>query len=137
MNLRRRTTPLSILLAYTFIIFGWGNTKTKDSGETYPTRCSNCQNDVYYHLIKISKRLTLFFIPVFPYSRDYLLTCPVCGASIELDRNDRSEAKELNDATEKFLDEQISSKEFEEELIGFENNVSAIETVDSGEKETN
>lgn len=128
--MRRRLTPVWLLFIYMFIIFGWGNTKTKDKGEAYPTRCSNCQNDVYYHYVKFSKRFTLFFIPVLPYSRKKLLTCPVCGASIELDRSDRKEAKELNEAAQKFLNDEITDKEFEEKLVAFEHTASAIETTE-------
>lgn len=86
-----------LLLGYLFIIFGWGNAKEKDLGETYPATCGRCGNQVSYHLVKFWKRFSLFFIPLIPYGRKYFLSCPICSNSIKLDGEGKKAAKELNE----------------------------------------
>lgn len=110
-----------LLVNYLFIIFGWGNAKQKDLGETYPAECGRCRNQVFYHLVKFWKRFSLFFIPLIPYGRKYYLSCPVCSNSIELDRESRKAAKEVNNAIDENngeIDDSIEEKLDElEELI--------------------
>lgn len=84
-----------LLVRYSFIIFGWGNSKQKDYGEVYPMNCSRCNNEVFYHYLKTWKRFSLFFIPLIPYGRKHFLTCPVCGASVKLDKFERKLVKEI------------------------------------------
>ena len=62
-----------------FII--WGNRSFKKiiggTGQLY--RCGNCNNVNQYPIIKITKWFTLFFIPIFPYSTQYFIMCPICN----------------------------------------------------------
>lgn len=75
------------------IIFGWGYKKTKNHGPAYKKKCDNCHNESEYTLIEISIWFTLFFIPVFPYERHYLLMCPICGNGFELNKQAFEELK--------------------------------------------
>lgn len=122
-----------LLTNYLFIIFGWGNAKQKDLGETYPAECGRCGNQVFYHLVKFWKRFSLFFIPLIPYGRKYFLSCPICSNSIELDRETKKVAKELNESIEENqgeIDESIEDKLDEFEDLLSEDNVDIPETED-------
>ena len=41
--------------------------------------CENCGQHAAHHLTRRTRRLTLFFLPLFPVSRTYLDTCTYCG----------------------------------------------------------
>ena len=51
------------------LIFGAGPGKPEDLGEVAPTICPNCHNEVFLHLIRSTKRVSLYFVPVMPYGR--------------------------------------------------------------------
>lgn len=61
-----------------FVLFGFGHTKVKKVGETKVSKCSNCSNTRAFDIVERSKWFTLFFIPVFPYSKEKAIVCPVC-----------------------------------------------------------
>lgn len=110
-----------LLVNYAFIIFGWGNAKQKDLGETYPAACGRCGNEVFYHFVKFWKRFSLFFIPLIPYGRKYFLSCPICSNSIELDKETKKVAKEINSSIHEKgeIDESVEEKMDElEDLLG-------------------
>jgi len=52
--------------------------------------CEVCGNSVAHHLVKLVRRFSLFFIPLFPVGTRYLDTCTACGRTIEVPR-DRAE----------------------------------------------
>lgn len=66
-----------------FIIFGSG-TDNKKLNYVQQTRCPNCGNvctmGAYMHYSYFS----LFFIPMFKYSKSYFLKMSCCGACYEL-----------------------------------------------------
>lgn len=99
-----------------FIIFGWGHTKTKDYGATLPQTCTNCNNKIYSHLVKISKWFDLFFIPIFPYDTSYYLLCPICNNGYELTKQGMEIAEELQKVTGRFLNKDINEKEYSNNL---------------------
>ena len=72
------------------LIFGWGSSGAQDRGEVAPLRCPNCHNDVYMHAVKSDKELSLYFIPLVPYSSDEYLACPICRAAIKTRPEHRS-----------------------------------------------
>jgi uncharacterized Zn finger protein len=53
--------------------------------------CESCGNSAAHHLIKRTRRFTLFFIPLFPVGTTYVDSCTACGRVIEVPR-DRAEA---------------------------------------------
>lgn len=60
------------------IIFGFGRRRNRDYGQGRSYTCPNCRNNVRYQLIMSREWFSLFFIPVIPYSRQYLEMCPIC-----------------------------------------------------------
>lgn len=40
--------------------------------------CGNCNNENWFEVSKITKWFTIFFIPVFPFSFKYFVSCPIC-----------------------------------------------------------
>ena len=60
------------------LIFGWGGGPAEDRGEVAGLRCPNCHNDVWFHKVRSTKQVSLFFVPVMPYGTDEYLLCPVC-----------------------------------------------------------
>ncbi len=77
------------------IIAGFDHIKEKDYGETYPTKCPNCNNNVYLHLKNIKKFFTVFFIPLIPYKSKYYLLCPICNTGTKLSKEEVEKAKEF------------------------------------------
>lgn len=63
------------------IIYGY-STKSSVLKQTHH-RCPNC-NDFNLNVVKYTKVADLFWIPVFPLSSQYLLTCKGCEACYEL-----------------------------------------------------
>ena len=53
--------------------------------------CNNCGNTAAHHLVRRTRKISLFFIPLIPISTKYLDTCTVCGRVIDVPR-DQAEA---------------------------------------------
>lgn len=66
------------------IVFGWGHQKRYDFGPVAMARCEHCGNNVGWRLLEVSVWFSLFFVPVFPYSRRRFLLCPICSYGLEL-----------------------------------------------------
>ncbi|MFP4697917.1 MAG: AAC(3) family N-acetyltransferase [Eubacteriales bacterium] len=86
-------------------IFGWGYRTFKKFGVVKQI-CSHCQKEgEEMELIKVTLWITLFFIPVIPTSKRYLLMCHSCKGIIEIDKetflryinNDVTKEREAND----------------------------------------
>ena len=68
-----------------------GLTVSEDLLSTLIYICETCGHSGAHHLIKRSKRLSVFFIPMFTVGRTYVDNCTACGRVIEVSR-DRAEA---------------------------------------------
>jgi hypothetical protein len=78
-----------------FILIGFGKQTRKDLGQTgVVQQCVWCHNLVFYHLIILRTWFTYFFIPVFPYRREYLAECPICASSITIQGDEIRAAKQ-------------------------------------------
>ena len=55
---------------------------------------------------------TLFFIPVFPYSIKYFLSCPVCQYGLTLDSTQTEQIKPLAEANQLLIDGKITEAEY-------------------------
>ncbi len=53
--------------------------------------CASSNEPAAHHLSKITRWFTLFFIPVFPIGRRYVLTCAACGQSSKLAKEQADE----------------------------------------------
>jgi hypothetical protein len=70
------------------IIFGWGHEKTRSFGATEEDRCPCCDKIGRWELKEVSEWFTIFFVPIFPYKREYLSLCPICKSGMELKRGE-------------------------------------------------
>lgn len=62
-----------------FIFFGWGKQTIKKHGPVFKNHCDRCNNEELWQLYTRKTWFTLFFIPVIPYSTEYIVACPVCS----------------------------------------------------------
>jgi len=74
------------------IIVGWGD-KLKILGEAYLSPCANCNNEVVWQVVETSKKMSLYFVPLAKWNKQYFLMCPVCNDAIQL--KDKKEAQDL------------------------------------------
>ena len=93
-------------------IFGWGHQTTKDFGPTLPVKCPNCNNSTDFHLKRIRKWITLFFLPVIPYKTEHLLTCEICSRGMSLKGNQVQKAQKLNQTTQDFRNGKIREDQY-------------------------
>jgi hypothetical protein len=94
-----------------FIIFGWNHTKINEYGPVQEEKCQNCNNTEAWHLKKISKYFTLFFIPVFPHDSENFYHCPICNHGRSLSREDFMSYKEIADTNMACLEKKITEEE--------------------------
>jgi len=62
-----------------FFIFGMGHETVKSYESAVPKYCWQCSHEGKFTITAVKKWVSLFFVPVFPYSAAYFLTCPCCG----------------------------------------------------------
>lgn len=71
-----------------FIIWG-SRSMDKTLGETERTyQCQHCNNVSHYKIFKRSDWFTLFWIPIFPFSSKYYISCPICNFGSKLKKQD-------------------------------------------------
>ncbi len=78
-----------------FIIFGWGRQTLKSFGPVLKYHCDHCHNEKHWVLYCKRTWFTLFFIPVIPYSTEYLMLCPICKYGVKLEKNKFEEYKAI------------------------------------------
>lgn len=98
------------------LIFGWGRQTIKSFGPTFRQPCSHCNNDEYWVLTRIMTWFTLFFIPVFPYSIKYFLSCPICQYGLTLDNEQTEKIKPLAQANQLLIDGKITEAEYKTQM---------------------
>lgn len=87
------------------VIFERGHKTLKKFGPVRKISCSNCKNESNWHLQKLTSWITLFFMPIIPYRRDYFLVCPVCRNCLELEKEEFKTIKDLIDKKENVMSE--------------------------------
>lgn len=85
-------------------VFGIGN-KNKNLGEV-TFKCTGCIGDKF-SLLELSRSFDIFFIPVFKYSKEYIIVCNKC----------RSVYKLKNDSITKVLEKREVEYEDIEKII--------------------
>ena len=95
------------------IIFGWGHQTIKQIGVAFKQICGHCHNEDYWVLTRIMTWFTLFFIPIFPYSVKYFLSCPMCKYGLTLDQKQIDEIKPLAEVNQLLLDGKITQEEYQ------------------------
>ncbi|MFC6719994.1 zinc-ribbon domain-containing protein [Halobacteriaceae archaeon SHR40] len=97
-----------------FIIFGWPK-RQKTIGINSPGYCDHCQNQNLWYLMKTRRWATLFWIPILPIGRaDYWLACDICGAAVEIETEQISEAKGMVETTKQYRSGEITEQEYKE-----------------------
>ena len=91
-----------------FFLIGWGKQTIRNYGTISQELCERCHNEVPWQLISRRTWITLFFIPVIPYSNDKIAVCPVCSNTKVFD----------NSEFENLKDKLISNEESELYLAG-------------------
>jgi len=84
------------------IIFGWGG-RHKVLGEGFFAGCHNCGNATQWLVVETSKHISLYFVTVAKWSRQYWMVCPVCSCGLQLPSRELAQqilAAALQDATE-------------------------------------
>jgi hypothetical protein len=112
-----------------FIIFGWNHKISKYFGPVLPQKCQHCNNEEFWHLYKISKWFTLFFIPIFQYESQSLLVCPICKNSMQIDKEIFDKYKPMAKINTAFCKNEIG----EEQRIKQLNSLSKLVEIDEKE----
>jgi hypothetical protein len=94
------------------LIFGWGRGPADDRGEVAPLRCPNCHNDVFFHRIRSTKQVSLFFVPVVPYGTDEYLVCPVCGRGLQIPPGHQAAVEGMRVATTAYRAGRIAQADY-------------------------
>jgi hypothetical protein len=94
------------------LIFGWGQGSVDDRGEVAPVRCPNCHNDVFLHLVRSTKEVSLYFVPVMPYGTDEYLVCRVCGHGLHVALEHQSAVEGMRAATLLFREGRITEPDY-------------------------
>ena len=105
------------------IIFGWGKGKTNDHGAAAPLVCPQCHNQTFYRYFSVTKWMTLFFIPVIPYSVRHYLVCPVCTRVVALDAAGRQTGQEMVQLTSSYQAGEMSQDEYLNRIRGVRGNL--------------
>jgi hypothetical protein len=85
-----------MILLTDMFIWGWGKQLTKEFGSINGIHCPHCNNDAPWLIKRMSRWFTFFFIPVIPYSWEYLLICSICSYGAPLDKKNFEEMKALS-----------------------------------------
>jgi hypothetical protein len=73
--------------------------------------CEHCNNDKTWTLYSRRTWFTLFFIPVIPYSSEYLLLCPICNHGVKLDAQKFNELKPVAECNMQLAKNKITQEE--------------------------
>ncbi len=101
------------------LIFGWGQGSVDDRGEVAPIRCPNCHNDVFLHLVRSTKEVSLYFVPVMPYGTDEYLVCRVCGHGLHVALEHQSAVEGMRAATLLFREGRITEPDYRARIDRF------------------
>lgn len=58
-----------------------GQTKLKQ-------QCPNCKNEVTYKAVEYGYQHTIFFIPIYKYSKQWMAVCPICDRGYHLKKEE-------------------------------------------------
>jgi hypothetical protein len=122
-----------------FIIFGWGKQTLKSFGPVLKYHCDHCHNEKYWVLYCKRTWFTLFFIPVIPYSTEYLMLCPVCRYGVKLTKDKFVEYKAIAQCNTDLINKVITQEEHAarmDDLLRTKTNSNADDAEWAGKTET-
>jgi len=100
-----------------FVLFGFGKQTLKKHGPVFKSRCDRCNNEELWILYTRRTWFTLFFIPVIPYSTEYLLVCPICSYGVVITREKFDELKEVADCNMDLINKKIDAEEHKNRIL--------------------
>jgi DNA-directed RNA polymerase subunit RPC12/RpoP len=74
------------------MLFILGSRVYSDLIATVAYVCENCGQHAAHHLLRRTRKITLFFLPLLPVSTKYLDTCSYCGRTIRVSRQQAESA---------------------------------------------
>lgn len=80
------------------ILFGWKDVVTDNYVITDKRLCRHCNNVTEWQIAKITTWFDLFFVPVFPIQKQYLLACPICSYRYTQNQDQFSELVKRKDS---------------------------------------
>lgn len=100
--------------------------ESEDLGETYPVApCPGCDTETYYHLVRTEGRRRMN-VPVVgsvptptPKRTRFSLVCPHCRSSIGMEGSATEEAKAMLEATQRYIEGEMTEEKYGERLEGF------------------
>ncbi|NLK86597.1 MAG: zinc-ribbon domain-containing protein [Clostridiaceae bacterium] len=94
-----------------FIVFGWGRQTLKSFGPVLKYHCDHCHNEKHWVLYCKRTWFTLFFIPIIPYSTEYLMLCPICKYGVKLEKDKFEEYKAIALCNTDLINKAITQQE--------------------------
>lgn len=64
-------------------VFGWGS-GSKQLGDGFIHTCSQCRNRRQASVVETSKKITLYWLPIAKWSKQYYYICPVCSHGFKI-----------------------------------------------------
>jgi hypothetical protein len=65
------------------IVFGWGS-GAKSLGDGFIATCRHCSNTRPFSVVETSRKITLYWLPVAKWNKQYYYICPVCSHGFEI-----------------------------------------------------
>lgn len=86
-----------------FVIFGWNKVIEDYIGPIGLRQCPNCGNECLWDLSKRRKCVTLFFVPVIPYEKHWVLSCRICKAGYHVEEEKAIQLKSIAIENQKII----------------------------------
>jgi hypothetical protein len=109
-----------------FIIFGWNYQVNSPYGPVEQHQCPNCLHTEPWQLIRVSRYVTLFFIPILRHHREYWICCPNCNFGTKLDKDEFRNYKSIIEINSAFLEKKISAEDRTKQLSEIQKNIEIL-----------
>jgi len=78
-----------------FFFYGWG-TKSKEYDYFVNTPCDNCKGFQPKQVVGTYSYISLFFIPIIRWNKQYYLACNECGSIKEISKEEFQQIKQIS-----------------------------------------
>ncbi|NLX95986.1 MAG: zinc-ribbon domain-containing protein [Rhodopirellula sp.] len=65
------------------VLFGFGK-GAKQLGEGFVHLCDNCNNANRFIVAEVSRKASVYFVPIAKWSREYVYVCPICSYGFKI-----------------------------------------------------
>lgn len=70
------------------IIFGRRGYEKEIGNTNIVQQCPHCNNTVTYKGIEYGTKFSLFFVPLFPISKERMIVCPICKHGYKVNKEE-------------------------------------------------